>query len=343
MARPQRFWDQQSAARTRTRRLLLGFFLCVLLCLGAVHGGLTLAWWLLFHGWPYPRGFVLTNVGVTLFFILGGWWVEHDAMRGGGRKLAQRIGARPAQPERNAAEQRLVNTVQEMCVAAHMQPPQVVVLARADAINAFAAGWGPEDAVVAVTQGALDYLTRDEIQGLVAHELSHLKEGDTYLNMHMVGMVYGLELIYNFGDALREEAGALGRWFGSAIMAAGWVGWFSGQLFKAAVSRQREWLADARALQWTRNPAGIGAVLRKVLYQRQQASAYSGDWRHDRRSHTGLDHPLVQHMLLAEVPHSGRLAHWLDAHPPLKDRIAKIYGHPMPAMALTPTAPQHGR
>lgn len=334
MARPQRFWDTQRQARQRTRRLLLGFFLCVLLCLGVVHLGLTLAWWLLLHGWPYPRGFVLTNLGVTLFFILGGWWVEHDAMQGGGRKLAQLVGARPAQTERNLPEQQLVNTVQEMCVAAHMQPPQVVVLARTDAINAFAAGWSPEDAVIAVTRGALDHLTRDELQGLVAHELSHLKEGDTYLNMHLVGMVYGLELIYNFGATLREEGGGPGRWFGSAIMAAGWVGWFSGKLLKAAVSRQREWLADARALQWTRNPAGIGGVLRKVLYQRQQAQRERGHWHHDRRSHAGLHHPLVQHMLLAEVPDSNRLAHWLDAHPPLRERIARVYGHPMPAMAL---------
>lgn len=75
MARAPRFWDTQHTARQRTRGLLLGFFLCVLLCLATVHLGLTLAWWLLFHGWPYPRGFVLTNMGVTLFFILGGWWV----------------------------------------------------------------------------------------------------------------------------------------------------------------------------------------------------------------------------------------------------------------------------
>src|SRR5574344_1366023 len=139
------FWDSQADARKRSRRLLAGFALCVLLCLGAVHLGLTLAWWLLFHGWPYPKGFVMTNLGVTLFLILGGWWLEHEAMQGGGRKLAERIGARPARPERHFSEQQLVNIVEEMCVAAHMQPPLVVVLPRADAINAFAAGWEPED------------------------------------------------------------------------------------------------------------------------------------------------------------------------------------------------------
>lgn len=330
MGQRRSFWDSQADARRRSRHLLLGFVLCVVLSLAAVHGGLTLAWWLLFHGWPYPHGFVLVNVGVTLFLIVGGWWLEHEAMRAGGRKLAERIGARPVQPERHADERQLHNIVHEMCVAAHMLPPQVVVLARTDAINAFAAGWEPEDAIIAVTQGALNHLSRDELQGLVAHELSHLKEGDTRLNMQMAGMVYGLELIYNFGDALREHAGALGRWFGSAVMAAGWVGWFSGKVLKAAVSRQREWLADARALQWTRNPAGLGGVLRKVLYQRQQAeAAHGGDWREERHSHTGLYHPLVQHMLLVEVPYSSRLEHWLDAHPPLEQRIARVYGRPM--------------
>ncbi len=328
------FWDKQADARRRTRRLLLGFALCVLASGLAVHLGLTVAWALLFQGWVgYPRGFVLTNVGMTLFFILGGWWVEHDAMRSGGRKLAQRIGARPARPERED-EQRLLNTVHEMCVAAHMTPPQVVVLARTEAINAFAAGWEPEDSIVAVTQGALDYLSRDELQGLVAHELSHLREGDTRLNMQLAGMVYGLELVYNFGLHLRDEVGGLGSWFGPVVMAAGFVGWLSGRLLKAAVSRQREWLADARALQWTRNPDSIGGVLRKVMTQRREAEQMHGSWQDDQRSHVGLNHPLVQHMLLAEVPHSSKLEHWLDAHPPLEQRVAKIYGRPMRPLPL---------
>ena len=145
-----------------------------------------------------------------------------------------------------------------------MRTPQVVVLARADAINAFAAGWTQQDAVIAVTQGALDYLTRDEMQGLVAHELSHLKEGDTVLNMRLAGMVSGLELVYHFGENLRER-GALAWWFGNAVMAAGFVGFLGGRLLKAAVSRQREYLADARAVQWTRSRDALGGVLRKVL------------------------------------------------------------------------------
>ena len=329
------FWDWQSNARRTTRWLVLLFVLCVLASLPAVHGGLTLAWWLLFAplGLDYPRGFVATNVGVTLLLILGGWWLTYEQLSEGGRKLAQRIGAREARPGSALAEQQLCNIVQEMCIAAQMRTPQVVVLARADAINAFAAGWTQQDAVIAVTQGALDYLTRDEMQGLVAHELSHLKEGDTVLNMRLAGMVSGLELVYHFGENLRER-GALAWWFGNAVMAAGFVGFLGGRLLKAAVSRQREYLADARAVQWTRSRDALGGVLRKVLMQRLQAQLHAGGWQSDRRSHTGLDHPLVQHMLLAETPHSSRLEHWLDAHPPLQERIARIYGRPMRALPL---------
>lgn len=328
-----RFWHWQADARRTTRWLLLLFMLCVLASLAAVHGGLTLAWLLLFTRFDYPKGFVAVNVGVTLFLILGGWWLTYEQLSEGGRKLAQRIGAREARPGSSLAEQQLCNIVHEMCLAAQMRPPQVVVLARADAINAFAAGWTPDDAVIAVTQGALDYLSRDEMQGLVAHELSHLKEGDTLLNMRLAGMVSGLELVYNFGQELHERS-ALGWWFGSAIMAAGFVGWLSGRLLKAAVSRQREFLADARAVQWTRSQDALGGVLRKVMTQRQTAQQYLGGWRADRRSHTGLDHPLVQHMLLAETPESGKLEHWLDAHPPLEERVARIYGRPMRGLPL---------
>ena len=297
-----------------------------------------------------------TNVGVTLLLILGGWWLTYEQLSEGGRKLAQRIGAREARPGSALAEQQLCNIVQEMCIAAQMRTPQVVVLARADAINAFAAGWTQQDAVIAVTQGALDYLTRDEMQGLVAHELSHLKEGDTVLNMRLAGMVSGLELVYHFGENLRER-GALAWWFGNAVMAAGFVGFLGGRLLKAAVSRQREYLADARAEEWRlfrdgiplgssptvrrlildswrRSRDALGGVLRKVLMQRLQAQQHAGGWQSDRRSHTGLDHPLVQHMLLAETPHSSRLEHWLDAHPPLQERIARIYGRPMRALPL---------
>ncbi|MNV61617.1 hypothetical protein D3C71_1541310 [compost metagenome] len=204
---------------------------------------------------------------------------------------------------------------------------------RADAINAFAAGWDETDAVVAVTQGALDYLNREEMQGMVAHELSHLHEGDTRLKMRLAGMVFGLELVYNFGDTMRERRG-LAWWFGSAIMLAGFAGWLTGRMLKAAVSRQREYLADARAVQWTRSKEGLGGVLRKVMAQRRDTPAGYAE----NPTHTGLAHPAVQHMLLVDVGGGSRMERWLDTHPTLEDRVQRVYGRRMQPLPAVPVA-----
>ncbi len=324
-----RFWDRQRDARSATRHLLWAFAAAVLVLLVAVHAALALAWWLmalLLPGHlPEPAGFLVANVGVSLLLVLGGWWVETSNLRAGGIQFASRMGAREARPGVSHAEQRLCNVVDELCIAAHMPRPQVMVVQRAEAINAFAAGWDVADAVVAVTQGALDYLTREELQGMVAHELSHLHEGDTRLKMRLTGMVFGLELVYNFGDEMREHGG-LAWWFGSAVMLAGSAGWLTGRLLKAAVSRQREHLADARAVQWTRSKDGLGGVLRKVMAQRRSASAGSGLG--------GLAHPAVQHLLLVDVPGGSALERRLDAHPTLEARVQRIYGRRMAPLPL---------
>ena len=341
-----RFWERQREARRSTRWLLLVFGLCVLAVVGSVHLGLMLAWWLgtwVFGGWEYPTGFATVNIGVTLLLVLGGSWIELDQLRHGGRKLAVRVGAREARPGGSLAEQQLCNIVDEMCIAAHWPAPQVTVLARTEAINAFAAGWDAEDAIIAVTQGALEQLSREEMQGLVAHELSHLREGDTRLNMQLASMVYGLELIHNFGQSLRERDSIFTQWFGAFIQAAGFVGWLCGQLLKAAVSRQREYLADARAVQWTRSKEGLGGVLRKVLTQRALAQQQYGSWQADVCGHVGLDHRTVQHMLLTETPHASRLEDWLESHPTVPERIRRIYGRDMRPLPLPFNTVPQGR
>ena len=335
-----KFWKHQHGARTATRRLLWAFAGAVLVLLAAVHGALALAWWLMalllpVH-LPEPAGFLVANVGVSLLLVLGGWWVETSNLRAGGTRFAARMGAREARPAVSHAEQRLCNVVDELCIAAHMPRPQVMVLPRADAINAFAAGWDEGDATVAVTQGALDYLTRNELQGMVAHELSHLHEGDTRLKMRLAGMVFGLELVHHFGLEVRERGG-LAWWFGSAIMLAGFAGWLTGQLLKAAVSRQREHLADARAVQWTRSKDGLGGVLRKVMAQRRagDANTGNGNGNGNGNGHSGgLGHPALQHLLLVEVPGGSALARRLDSHPPLEARVQRIYGRPMAPLPL---------
>ena len=335
-----KFWQRQHDARTATRRLLWVFAGAVLLLVAAVHGTLALAWWLMALllpvQLPEPAGFLAANVGVSLLLILGGWWVETSNLRAGGIKFATRMGAREARPAVSHAEQRLCNVVDELCIAAHMPRPQVMVLPRADAINAFAAGWDADDATVAVTQGALDYLTREELQGMVAHELGHLHEGDTRLKMRLTGMVFGLELVSNFGSEMRERGG-LAWWFGSAIMGAGFAGWLTGQLLKAAVSRQREHLADARAVQWTRSKDGLGGVLRKVMAQRRTASNSIGNGSGSGHS-GGLSHPSLQHLLLVDVPGGSALERRLDAHPPLEERVQRIYGRRMAPLPLVRVA-----
>jgi len=301
-----------------------------------VHAALALCWWLLRMLSPvpldFPSLFFTVNVGVTLLLVLGGWWIETSNFRaaGGAERLARRMGAREVRPSTSHAEQRLANIVDEVCIAAHMPHPQVMVLARQEAINAFATGWHPEDAVIAVTEGALDLLTRDELQGLVAHECSHIHEGDTRLNMQLAGMVSGLELVWDFGRTVRERGGAA-MLFGGAIMLLGAVGWYAGRCLQAAVARQRELLADARAVQWTRSRDGLGGVLRKALTQRQQQPSVPAD-----PPLPGL----VQHLLLLGpgTRQAGRLA----AHPPLALRITRIYGRPMPPLPLPrPPAPAY--
>ncbi len=326
-----RFFQFQRDARGQTRRLLWWFAVMLALLLLAINGVLALAWQVTVGGGlDYPRHFFSVNSGVTLLFVFGGWWVEASQLSQGGEALARRLGAREVRPASSDDERRYAQVVQELAIAAGMRPPQAMVLPREAAINAFATGWHPADAVVAVTQGALESLTREELQGMVAHELSHLREGDTRLNMRLAGMVFGLEMIYRLGQSLMQpdDYGRrhIGFVLGVAIMAVGWLGWLAGHALQAAVSRQREFLADARAVQWTRQREGLGRVLRKV----------AGQWQRGQVAQQ-LRQPSVQHMLLVSGE-TGRLARWLDAHPPLEQRIARVYGGRMP-----PLAPNDGR
>lgn len=320
-----RFFEFQRDARSQTWRLLVWFALMVGLLVLAINAVLALAWWLTVGGGlGYPRHFFAVNTGVTLLFVMGGWWVETSQLAGSGVRLAERLGARAARPSGDGDEQRLVHVVQELAIAASMRPPQSMVLAREAGINALATGWDTEDAAIAVTQGALEHLTREELQGVVAHELSHIREGDTRLNMRLAGMVFGLEMIYRLGQSLAagNDRGQrhVGFLLGLALMGVGWLGWLAGHALQAAVSRQREFLADARAVQWTRNRDGMGRALRKVAGQ--GAAATTPD---------RLQQPMVQHMLLVS-DESGRVARWFDAHPPLTQRIERIYGGRMPAL-----------
>lgn len=265
-----RFRQHQDDARQATRRLLWLFILTVFLTVLAVNAALALAWWMATGNlFGYPNWFFETNTAVALGFILGGGWLETLRLRQGGAHVATMVGGREVLSPANLGEKRLRNVVDEMAIASGLKPPRIFVLDREDAINAFAAGWEQHDSVVAVTRGALERLTRDELQGVVAHEFSHILHGDTRLNMRLIGYVYGLQLIFNYGRSLFNMTDAHNRRSfsvvpGLALMAAGSAGWLAGRMLKAAVSRQREFLADASAIQYTRQPSGIGNALRKI-------------------------------------------------------------------------------
>lgn len=332
------FFESQRQARARTWRLLAGFGVTVALLTLALNGALALLWRNL-SPWPdYPRYFFEVNTGLVLLFVLGGWWVETSRLSAGGAALALRVGAREASEEGDAQERQLIRIVQELSIASNLPVPQVFVLPGDASINAFAAGWDEADAVVAVTEGALAALDRTETTGLVAHELSHIREGDARLSMRLSGMVFGLEMIHSMGVSLaaadewgRRGPGVLLGW---VIQVLGWCGYLAGRCLMAAVMREREYLADARSVQYTRSRDGIGGVLRKVL------TLESGG---QQGGNTVARHPAMAHMLL--IPGvAGATAGWLATHPPLAERIRRIYGRPMPGLPLagySDTQPTH--
>jgi len=327
-----RFRQQQDDARRATQQLLALFALLLLALVAAVNGLLLGVWWLLASWLPFglPPLFIETNAAIVLLFVLGGAWVELGRLReGGGQHVAEWAGGRLLTDPRDLGERRLLNVVDEMVLASGLPRPAVFVLEREDAINAFAAGWSPETSVVAVTRGALQRLTRDELQGLVAHEFGHIHQGDLRLNMQLLALVWGLSLVHGYGLSLIEpdesdRRSAFGLAVGPVFIAAGLLGWIAGQLLQAAVSRQRELLADACAVQFTRSRDGLGGVLRKVWHQVLK--------REDKL--TRVPARLLAAMLLQAPPS------WLATHPPLPDRLRRLYGHgvePLPAPVLATT------
>ncbi len=269
------FFESQDQARRRSH-LLIGLFalavvaivvavyLVVIVALAGFGGGSAF----LFE----PGAFAATSLA-TLALIAGGSAFRSAQLRKGGPAVASLLGARRVEPDtRDLAERRLVNVVEEMSLAAGIPVPAIFVLDDEDAINAFAAGHGIHDAAVTVTRGTLDRLDRDELQGVVAHEFSHVLNGDMRLNIRLVGLLFGILLLAVIGRGLlrgtawsrRRKRDGRAVLVGLALVALGYLGVFFGKLIKAAVSRQREFLADAAAVQFTRNPEGLAGALQKI-------------------------------------------------------------------------------
>jgi Zn-dependent protease with chaperone function len=236
----------------------------------------------------------------------------------GGVAVARMVGARRVSPDTaDPAERRLRNVVEEMAIASGVRVPEVFVMDEERGINAFAAGWNVSSSVVAVTRGALETLTRDELQGVIAHEFSHILNGDTRLNVRMLAVLAGIVFLASAGEFLmrsmrasRDTKGLI--LVGLALFVIGYVGLFFARLIKASVARQREFLADASSVQFTRNPDGIAGALDQI-----------------RNSASGT---LIANRYAEEMSHmyfgaavKVRLGGLFDTHPPLEDRIRRVH------------------
>jgi len=216
--------------------------------------------------------FTAVSVGVSVVVLVGSLY-KIIALSAGGKTVAESLGGRLIPPNTDDLKQRkLLNVVEEMAIASGTPAPPVYLLEEEPGINAFAAGFSPRDAIIGVTQGMIDHLTREQLQGVIAHEFSHIFNGDMRLNIRLMGVLNGILIIgiggyymlyaTSYARRGRSSGGILALAIG--LMVIGFAGTFFGGLIKAAVSRQREYLADASAVQFTRNPDGIAGALKKI-------------------------------------------------------------------------------
>jgi Zn-dependent protease with chaperone function len=332
------FFEHQHLARRNSRRLVLLFVLALLALIVVTNLLLALVWRLSVGLGGLPQYFYAVNTGLILLLVLGGAWFETWNLREGGDAVARMLGGRLVTGKvQNALDKRLTNIVEEMALAAGIAVPRVYVLDDEPRINAFAAGTGPNDSVVAVTRGTLERLSRDELQGVVGHEFSHIVNGDVQLNLRLTGIVFGLTLLSHLGELAlrgvgrsssrnRDGGSVLFVAVGMILLVMGWIGTLFGRMIKAAVSREREFLADASAVQFTRNTDGIGGALRKIA-----GLSVVGELG------SAIQHPhaeTISHMFMAS-PRANLFGDWLATHPPLQQRIKRLYGRALEALPST--------
>jgi Zn-dependent protease with chaperone function len=287
------FFKEQDKSRTKATQLIGLFILAVLAVVLAVyaiaviimffHGARQpgfspagfhwvqprLGFWVGFH-WVQPRlGFWVVSVTLLVIFISS--ITKIIALAKGGSTVAENLGGRLINASTTDADERkLINVVEEMSIASGVPVPQVYILDREKGINAFAAGYSPNDAVVAVTRNCLKLLNRDELQGVIAHEFSHILNGDMRLNIRLIGFLSGIMVLANIGYLIlrsrtgSRKSGAQIVLIGMGLLVIGFVGQLFGRIIQAAVSRQREYFADASSVQFTRNPRGISGALKKI-------------------------------------------------------------------------------
>jgi Zn-dependent protease with chaperone function len=309
------FFEHQEQARSNSRRMLVLFVLAVLAVIAAVDAALAAGWaWA--HQQPPPRALFFWGAGIAVGCIVVGSLKEICRLSSGGDAIAELAGGRPiASGSRDALERRLLNVVEEMAIASGVRVPKVYVLDREAGINAFAAGYDVSHAVIGVTRGTLERLSRDELQGVIGHEFSHILNGDMALNLRMIGVLAGIVSIGSLGAFVMRRVRGKGRnagaifFVGLALFVVGYTGLFFARLIKAALARQREFLADASSVQFTRNPDGLCGALDQI--RSAPAGARVG----------GRYAEEMSHMFFGQALSLGR---FFATHPPLDERIRRI-------------------
>lgn len=330
MAAHHGFFQRQASARRNTSLLVFLFLTAVVLitlsvCVVGYFVTRSQSSSLAFNEWLLSNHGLITALAVVLLITIGSLirWVD---LAGGGARVAKMVGARAIDPDtRDTDERKFRNIVEEMAIASGVTVPDLYVMDDETGINAFVAGYTPGQAVMVVTHGALTQLTRDELQGVVGHEFSHIFNGDMRLNVRLIALLAGILMIGQIGAFLFQISLGSTRYarssrdsrskapmvlIGLALLIIGYVGVFFGRLIQAAVSRQRESLADASSVQFTRNPEGIGSALFKI--------GMKGGYL-DTTSHASN----MNHMCFGESARM-KFSSLLASHPPIEERITAI-------------------
>ena len=330
------FFDKQERAQQKTRLLVVYFVFAVVGITLTLHVVFALMLDLPLTDWGLLG---IVSAGVAASVVIGST-VKTIELSQGGRVVAAMLGGTPVDlNSADPAERRLINVVEEMSLASGVPVPEIYVLDD-KTINAFAAGHGPGDTAIGVTRGCIDRLNRDELQGVIGHEFSHILHGDMRLNIRLIGILNGILFLAVIGGILlrisaygsrdsssREDknSGSITIMFmagGLALYLVGWIGVFFGKLIKAAVSRQREFLADASAVQYTRNPDGLAGALAKI-------GKFSSSLLSPRAEE-------ASHLFFGNGVGDSWLA-LFATHPPIEERIAEIApGFELEAATVTP-------
>ena len=324
------FFEQQARVHRKTKWLVFYFVMAVAAMIAAIYICMMLIFSVAMQSDRHHRYYseeqpqisfwdsrVFLGVSVITIAIVGiGSAYKTAALSGGGSAVSEMMGGRLINTNTTDPDERkLLNVVEEMSIASGVPMPQVYVMDEENGINAFAAGHKPGDATVTVTRGCMKLLSRDELQGVIGHEFSHILNGDMRLNLRLMGTIFGILCLAILGRILLQTARGGDRSknplpiVGLVLLIIGYIGVFFGRLIQAAVSRQREFLADASSVQFTRNPGGITGALKKIGGLGEMGS---------RLSHAHSEE--LSHMFFGNGVSEAFIG-LLETHPPLQDRI----------------------